>query len=176
MEIILTRHTSVDVPKGTCYGRTDVPLSGSFLTEAAVVKQRLDLLGPFDAAYCSPLTRARRLAAFCGWPHPMIDERLAEIDMGEWEMKSFDDITGEAAERWYADYLHVAPPGGESFEELYSRVASFLDDLRSSDYARVAVFAHGGTLMCAGVYAGLFPKHECFAHQTPYGGSLAINL
>ena len=26
MEVILIRHTSVDVPPGTCYGHSDVPL------------------------------------------------------------------------------------------------------------------------------------------------------
>lgn len=26
MEVILIRHTSVDVPPGMCYGQTDVPL------------------------------------------------------------------------------------------------------------------------------------------------------
>ena len=27
MEVILIRHTSVDVPPGVCYGQTDVPLN-----------------------------------------------------------------------------------------------------------------------------------------------------
>lgn len=176
MEIVLTRHTSVDVPKGTCYGRTDVALAGTFEAEAAAVRERLEAMGPFDAAYCSPLSRARRLAAFCGWPDAVADGRLAEIDMGRWEMMSYDDIRGEEAERWYADFLHVAPPGGESFEGMYARVASFLDDVRLSGHRRVAVFAHGGTSLCAGVYAGLFSEAGCFAHQLPFGGSLSISV
>lgn len=176
MEIVLTRHTSVDVPKGTCYGRTDVPLAATFEAEAASVRERLGAMGTFDAAYCSPLSRARRLAAFCGWPGAVVDERLAEIDMGEWEMVRWDDIRGEEADRWYADWLHVAPPGGESFERLYARVASFLDEVRLSGHRRVAVFAHGGTSLCAGVYAGLFGAADCFAHQSAFGGSLSISL
>ena len=35
MEVILIRHTSVDVPKGVCYGQTDVPLRDSFEEEAS---------------------------------------------------------------------------------------------------------------------------------------------
>ena len=35
MEVILVRHTSVDVPKGTCYGQTDVPVAATFEVEAA---------------------------------------------------------------------------------------------------------------------------------------------
>ena len=35
MEVILIRHTSVDVPPGVCYGQTDVPLKPTFEQEAA---------------------------------------------------------------------------------------------------------------------------------------------
>ena len=41
MEIVLIRHTSVDVPPGVCYGQTDVPLKPSFEQEAAVSKENL---------------------------------------------------------------------------------------------------------------------------------------
>ena len=41
MKAILIRHTSVDVPKGVCYGQTDVPLAPSFPTEALRVKESL---------------------------------------------------------------------------------------------------------------------------------------
>ncbi len=33
MEVILIRHTSVDVPPGVCYGQTDVPLKPTFEQE-----------------------------------------------------------------------------------------------------------------------------------------------
>ena len=36
MEVILIRHTSVDVPPGVCYGQTDVPLKPTFEQEAAI--------------------------------------------------------------------------------------------------------------------------------------------
>lgn len=41
MEVWLVRHTSVDVPAGTCYGRSDVPLRDSFEVEAAAVRENL---------------------------------------------------------------------------------------------------------------------------------------
>lgn len=177
MEVVLTRHTTVDVPPGTCYGWTDVPVRDTFEREAAVTKARLDGMGPFDAVYSSPLRRARLLAAFCGYPRPVVDDRLKELNMGEWEMKRFDDIRDERLRQWYDDYLHVAPTGGESFQQLYARVASFLGELRGrKDCRRVAVFAHGGVLMCAGVYAGLFTERDCFAHQVECGGSMSIGL
>ena len=94
MEIVLVRHTSVGVPKGTCYGWSDVPVAATFETEAAETKRRLGT-EPFDAVYSSPLTRARKLAAYCGWPSPVVDDRLKEMNMGDWEMKLFDEIEDE---------------------------------------------------------------------------------
>ena len=94
MEIVLVRHTSVGVPKGTCYGWSNVPVAATFETEAAETKRRLGT-EPFDAVYSSPLTRARKLAAYCGWPSPVEDDRLQERNMGDWEMKLFDEIEDE---------------------------------------------------------------------------------
>ena len=38
MEVYMIRHTSVGVPKGTCYGWTDVPIADTFEQEAAETK------------------------------------------------------------------------------------------------------------------------------------------
>ena len=44
MEIILIRHTSVDVPQGVCYGQTDVPLRDTFEQEAAITAEKILIL------------------------------------------------------------------------------------------------------------------------------------
>ena len=94
MDIVLVRHTSVGVPKGTCYGWSDVPVAETFETEAAETKKNLGDR-EFDAVFSSPLTRARKLAVYCGWPSPIVDDRLKEMNMGDWEMKLFDEIEDE---------------------------------------------------------------------------------
>lgn len=170
MEIIMIRHTRVGVPQGTCYGWSDVPVADTFEEEAAVTKKNLEQYGEFDMVYSSPLTRARKLAAYCGYPAPELDERLKEMNMGDWEMKRFDDIDDKRLQDWYDDYMHVATTNGESFPMLYARVSSFLDELRRKPYNRVAIFAHGGVLICAGIYLGLFQKEECFKHLVDCGG------
>lgn len=169
MDLYLIRHTSVGVPKGTCYGWSDVPVAATFEKEAAITKEEIDGL-QFDAVFSSPLTRARKLAAFCGYPSPILDDRLKEMYMGDWEMQRYDDIKDDALQMWYNDYMHLACTNGESYPILYKRVSEFLDELRTKDYERVAIFAHGGVLICAGVYGGLFPEEEAFNHLTPYGG------
>ncbi len=177
MEVTMIRHTSVDVPKGMCYGWSDVPVAPTFQLEAAETKRNLGE-EVFDCVYSSPLTRARKLAAFCGYEHPILDDRLKEMNMGDWENRLYDDIEREdpAIRKWYDDYMNLAATNGESYRSVYSRVADFLDELRQQPYQRVAIFAHGGVLICAGVYAGLFPEDDCFRHLTPYGGIQRFQL
>lgn len=69
MNIYLIRHTSVDVPKGLCYGQSDVPLRPTFEIEAAVTKAKIESIH-FDMAYTSPLSRCTRLAQYCGSEMP----------------------------------------------------------------------------------------------------------
>ena len=176
MEVILVRHTSVDVPPGVCYGQTDVPLKPSFEQEASHTLSLLQPYLPFDRVYTSPLSRCVKLAGYCGYPDAERDERLLEINFGSWEMVPFDQNTDPRLPLWYDDYLHVAATGGESFTMQYERVARFLDDLRTRPYGRVALFAHGGVLLCAQIYAGLIRPEEAFGSLTPYGGVIRIVL
>lgn len=177
MEVILVRHTSVKVPKGTCYGWSDVPLADTFIEEATRTKNQLDDI-VFDKVYSSPLTRAYRLATFCGHPDAILDERLKEMNMGDWEMRTFEEIeqNDPHIQEWFDDYMHEPTTNGESFPDLYQRVSAFLDELRTMPYQRVAVFAHGGVLVSAGLYAGLYPADNPFRFIAPYGGILRITL
>ena len=160
MRVTMIRHTSVAVPKGTCYGWSDVPVADTFEQEAAVTRAKLEGM-VFDQVYSSPLTRATKLAAYCGFPSPVLDDRLKEMNMGDWEMLRYDEIRDEALQRWYDDYMHLP---------------AFLDELRAKPFRRVAIFAHGGVLVSAGIYAGLFGEENAFSHSVPYGGIQEIRL
>ena len=176
MEIILIRHTSVDVPPGTCYGQSDVDVAPTFEQEAAITKASLAPYEPFDAVFASPLRRARLLADYCGHGDARLDDRLKEMSMGEWEMRPYAELTDDYARRWFDDYLRLPTPGGESFPMLRRRVGEFLDELRQQDYRRVAVFAHGGVLVCAGLYGGLFQLADAYQNQVGYGGIERIEI
>ena len=176
MELILVRHTSVAVAKGTCYGWTDVALSDTFEQEATLTRTALLAYAPFDAAYSSPLSRATRLASFCGFENATLDPRLREMHMGDWEMQRFDEIVDDNLQRWYADYMNVRRTNGEGFPDIYARVSSFLNMLKTQTHRRVVVFAHGGVLICAGIYTGLFKRENAFDNLTPFGGLLKITI
>lgn len=171
----MIRHTSVDVPKGTCYGQSDVALASTFLEEAAAVKEKL-LSDSFDTVYCSPLSRCRRLADYCGYGDAVIDPRLMEMNFGEWEMRPFDEIVDPTLQRWYADFINTRVPGGESFLDQQERLRSFLDDVIASGMRKVVVFTHGGIIMQTMLLTGMATIDNVFAHQPPYGAVMRFDL
>jgi alpha-ribazole phosphatase len=176
MEVILVRHTSVDVPTGTCYGQTDVPLRSTFGEEAMIVASTLQGYAPFDRVYTSPLSRCTRLATFCGYADAQRDKRLLEMNFGEWEMQRYEEIEDPQLQAWYADWKQVSATGGESFVQQYERVAQFLSELKEKPYSKVAIFSHGGVLTCAKMYAEELSAEEAFASPTPYGGIINLTI
>ena len=176
MEVILVRHTSVDVPTGTCYGQTNVPLRSTFEEEAMIVASTLQGYAPFDRVYTSPLSRCTRLATFCGYADAQRDKRLLEMNFGEWEMQRYKEIEDPQLQAWYADWKQVSATGGESFVQQYERVVQFLSELKEKPYSKVAIFSHGGVLTCAKMYAEELSAEEAFASPTPYGGIINLTI
>lgn len=176
MEIYLVRHTSVDVPAGCAYGQTDVPLRSSFEEEAEIVKETLSA-HTFDKVWSSPLTRCVRLAHYCGYLNAEKEDRIKEINFGEWEMKSWDEVSADPrSETWFNDWINVPAPSGESLQDQYNRVSHFLDEIRKSGLQKVCLFTHGGVLTCARVYTGEYELKDSFKTVPSYGTVLKLEL
>lgn len=175
MEIYLIRHTKVDLPEPTCYGQTDLPVMDTFEQEAAETRKQLEGI-TFDKVYCSPLQRAAKLAAYCGYPDAERDDRLKEMFMGDMELVPFRFVPEEEIRQWYAHYMGIQMPGGESTQDLYNRMKSFFDELRNKPYKRVAVFYHGCAILCTRMYAGQLPFTAGFEDVSDYGSVTKITL
>ena len=173
MKITLIRHTRVAVETGICYGWSDVGVAPSF--ETSRVKENISN-EQFDIVYSSPLSRCRKLAAFCGFHEPILDDRLKELNFGEWEMKKWDDLTDPRLELWYKDWIHLPAGGGESYENQCRRVAQFLDELRHSGHTDACIFTHRGVIACAMVYAGICPIEESFSIEVDYGSKNVLEF
>lgn len=165
MKIYLVRHTAVDVPQGTCYGQTDVPLKESFEDEATIVNKNLTNID-FDKAFSSPLSRCRRLSVFCGYEDATLDDRLKELFFGDWETQRWNEMDMSI---WETDWINPPTPNGESFQQMYDRVASFFNDLKQEPYKSVVVFTHGGVISCARVYFEKVDINETFDLMPKYG-------
>lgn len=176
MEIYLVRHTSVDVPAGYAYGQTDVPLKPCFPEEAEEVNRQLSSL-TFDKVWTSPLSRCVRLASYCGYPDAIREDRIKEINFGEWEMKSWNELSADPrSEAWFKDWINTPTPNGESLSDQYLRVSDFLNELRKSGLQKVCLFAHGGVLTCARVYQGEYSLEDAFKNVPPYGAIIKLIL
>jgi len=90
MEIYLIRHTTPAVERGICYGFADIDVAPTFETEAARVKGLLPDK-PMDV-YASPLQRCSKLATYLFGHTFTTDERLKELNFGDWEMQRWDDL------------------------------------------------------------------------------------
>ena len=178
MELYLIRHTSVDVPKGFCYGATDVALRDSFAIEAEVVRERLQGV-TFDAVFTSPLSRAVKLAAYCGFGDALVDDRVKELDFGEWEMKNFDELYKyDVRFRLWCDgdYVNTPSPGGESFAGQIKRFKSFIDEKKNQGFKRIAVFTHGGILACGLIMTGQAEAKNALSVVPPYGSVVCLTV
>lgn len=129
-------------------GRTDVLLSEAGRRQARSLAERLKPI-PFEALYSSPLQRAletARLISESVGLHPVPDQRLVELDYGQWEGRTMAEIMEndpETFRAWDANPAQVAPPSGESGLEAHQRIVSFLDFLAAKHpEGRVLVSFH----------------------------------
>jgi len=127
-----TKHTRAKRFSGS--GGLDPSLSDDGRAQAVAAAARLRQLGGVDAVVASPLARTREtadvVAAALGLD-VRIDEGVAECAFGDWEGLTFAEVQAQdpvALEQWLASTA-VAPPGGESFDELTGRVGRARDRL-----------------------------------------------
>ena len=125
---------------GRLQGRVDLELSERGAGQASRLASRFASI-TVAAVLSSPLRRARQTAAaiadVCGCPVD-VDDRLIELDYGEWEGRPLADVPPEAWSAWRAD-PNFSPPGGESLVAVTARVASFCGDWLATDGHVVAV-------------------------------------
>lgn len=175
MDVTFVRHTSVDVPRGVCYGQTDVPLKDTFPQEAAHVMSLLEN-HRFDKVYTSPLSRCAKLAEYCGFADAARERRLMEMNFGDWEMRRFDEIKDPRLQQWYDDYLNVPATNGESFRSQHERVVSFFLEKKALGEDHLLVFTHGGVIMQVMLYAGLATLDNLFSLEPAYGEIRRITI
>ena len=124
MRLILVRHPKPLCEKGICYGRLDLECEPEALSEAV---QRLAKLAPTSRVFTSPARRARDLATRLGTPL-IVDDRLQELDFGDWEGRRWQDLGREAIDAWHRGLPDSAPPNGETLTAMAERCASWLQE------------------------------------------------
>ena len=102
--------------------------------------------------FCSPLVRARQTAeVICESTdlRTQVDDDLREVDFGQWEGKTFDEIAAEDPERVdrWADFSEdFAFPGGESVGGFLARIRRAARRLAEDSAGVVLAVTHAGVI------------------------------
>lgn len=176
MKLTLVRHTSLQIASGICYGQTDVDVANSFMQEAMQTKTKL-ATEVFDAVFTSPLQRCVKLADALGHSTMVEDERLKELDFGEWEMQAWDDVPRDVFDVWAQNYAELAPPNGETFEQLQQRGVDFLTAvMKNHPDQHVLVVTHGGMIRAMLAYVLNMQLKGLFRFNVDYGSITQLDF
>ena len=144
MTVILLRHgRSTSNTAGVLAGRSEgVDLDDKGREQAAGLIDRIGDL-PIRALVCSPMLRCRSTveplaAALC--LEPLIDERLAEVDYGEWTGRKMSELVSEPL--WRVVQAHPSAamfPGGEGLAQVQARAVAAV-----REHDRRLADQHGG--------------------------------
>lgn len=168
MILHLIRHPKPVVEPGICYGQLDLAAEDIEATAAALRA----LLPAGLPVWSSPLRRCRMLAVELQ-SQPVFDERLVEMNFGDWEGRPWDAIPRAELDAWAADVAGYAPPGGESPHQLQQRALDFVAGLSVPEAALVT---HAGIIrVLLAEWRGLAPD-EWTQLVFPYGSLTTVEV
>ena len=176
--IYLVRHTQPKIGSGICYGQTDVNLFETFEKESVAIMQKLGEIC-FSNIYSSPLRRCCRLASLfskAAVVETSIDNRLVEMNFGDWEGQLWHEITDPLLENWYTYWMDTPAGGAESFLDQYNRVSAFLDEVKERKYRHICLFIHRGTIEAILVYVGQLNLNQAFARPMDFGVRFTVEV
>lgn len=188
-EIWGMRHGAVTgAVRGRLYGRLDVALAETGREQMR--RAARDFLRLRQALYgaerlpvrvvSSPLARCRESASHvlavlraAGEEvlAPLVDEALVELALGRWEGLRKEDIRRAFPAEWAArgaDPANVAPPGGESFQDVQRRALAAVRRLRAAHAGEsLLLVSHAGVIRTLMAHALALPLREVLALRLP---------
>ncbi|MEO0363669.1 MAG: histidine phosphatase family protein [Pseudomonadota bacterium] len=162
--MIFYRHPTPDAVPGLCYGRWNIGLAPSAEGEIEAA-----CAAPPEFAYVvsSPSWRARRLAEALAEAtgRPLeTDERLMEMNFGRWEGEFWEDIDRAESDPWAEDPWNRAPPKGESYSMVHSRIGAVLLEAPPGG----CFVTHAGPIRAAMMIQRGLSFAEAFADPVPF--------
>lgn len=154
----LLRHLPTDARPGEFNGRRDVDIHASWRKppyphDEAMKKTILSLRqSPPARIFSSPLKRARLttdlvFAEASLKAEIIIDPLLSEIDFGQWEGLTWEEITHQypvESQLWLETWQKYSPPGGETLDQVVLRVKRFVSHQAPTN--NDLVVCHGGII------------------------------
>ncbi len=177
MEIYLVRHTETVCEKGICYGQSDVDIAEPF---DGIFDRIISELPSEAVIFSSPLKRCVILAQHIRENIKTIsyqeDERLKEMNFGNWELKTWNEIPPEELNPWMEDFVNIKVTNGESFVELHDRVGDFLSEIISKINQPIVIVAHAGIIRSVLCHQNSLPLRDAFNTKVDFGEVIKIDF
>lgn len=152
MKIYLIRHGQTDWNlEGKIQGRHDVSLNETGSKQAELLAMGMDKR-PVVQIFSSRQKRALETAQAVGRRQHVavtVIDGLEEVEFGEWEGKTWDEISREYPEEfkvWCTEPAEIVPPGGESRPQIYRRIGNALNEILRRSRGDIAIVSHGAAL------------------------------
>jgi len=177
-EIYLLRHGTTQLT-GKYVGVMDIPLSAEgrkeiFAQRSFISQHR------FSTIFCSPLTRCRQTFGELRLAQDVIyDDRITEIDFGNWEGKSFAEISRTAPaliEEWCRGENSFRFPEGDRLEDFHGRIDAFADLLHVQEKGKILIISHGGVIRYLICRLLNLPFDNCLYFRVDCGKFTTIEL
>ena len=150
IKLIFIRHPTTIWEKQQRYlGRTDIALSRKGERQAELISDYLRNKN-ISAIYSSSLIRAYQTASIID-KHQSLkvkkDKQLNEIDFGEWEGMTFNQIRKrypKLAQKYLSNPLNTKIPGAESLLKFRNRINKAIEKILAQKKGTVAIISHAG--------------------------------
>ncbi len=144
--IDLLRHG--EVLGGSCYrGITDDPLTNKGWQQ---MQGKLDCNKHWDVIISSPLSRCHNFAKLLSSELQLAlvtTPAFQEIDFGDWEGKTAEQIDAQLLSQFYADPVNFSPPNGEPFNDFQQRIlVAWQALLEAQQGKRILLITHAGVI------------------------------
>ena len=172
----LIRHGEVEGAEEKRYnGQSDVALTPKGLAQISFLQMRIKKF-PISAVYCSDLTRCVDGATLLASGYdlqPITNPELREIDAGDWQGMTWDEILKKHPKLWkkrLKDIVNVPFPNGENLVDVAMRIRPVMQELVEKHQGEeIVVVAHGGVNRIILLDAIGAPLESLFSIEQDFG-------
>lgn len=149
-KVFLVRHGATDWnTEKRAQGHADIDLNDAGRKQVAAVATEL-AHSEIAAVFSSDLKRAYDTAAAIAGAHGLevtVDPDFREIDQGEWEGLTTDEIKAKWPDLWGPNRHYNARPGGESPQQVKERsMRALATAVAAHPDETIVIVSHGGTI------------------------------
>lgn len=172
--MIFLRHPTPNIDSAICYGQTDMDIAEighSQIDNALISIPKIKKLLASPAIRCRKLTLA---LAERDNIEPIFDDRLWEINMGDFEGVRWDKMDRTISDKWLLDPVNNATPNGESFVDVQKRVLEFLNEHLDKTQAQTVVVCHASPIRAVQMAWQNISFEEAFKQLPAYAKPIEI--